>query len=79
VYSFPPILTQVVSGRSCDRGLTERSDGGLPWMAISENQKDRQVCICRNRRRDVLYSDLYDPCCAPNSQGIDAFHICGIS
>jgi hypothetical protein len=38
VYSFPPILTQVVSGRSFDKGMAERSDRG-----IAENGNRRET------------------------------------
>jgi hypothetical protein len=39
VYSFPPILTQKVSGRSSDQGMTGRSDRGLPYSNKRETKK----------------------------------------
>jgi hypothetical protein len=39
VYSFPPILTQKVSGRSSDKGMTGRSDRGLPYSNKREKKK----------------------------------------
>lgn len=39
MYSFPPILTQKVSGRSFDKGMTGRSDRGLRYSNKRENRK----------------------------------------